>query len=350
MQSAKIRPPETIEHADSSRDDLQTLVSRFAPIANEAKAPVKHPIHILVATDVLSEGLNLQDAALILNYDLHFNPVRLIQRFGRIDRINSPHQEIYAYNFLPELELERNLGLRAILHERIKDIHETIGEDSAILEPDEQLNPDAMYAIYEGDGKRLEAIEDELEASVDLEVQEAEDLLRRLKRQQPELFNRIASLPNAIRSGKEVGQASRLPVQGASPPRVPATPPAVFFFGQAGDFQRLWLADAEANILAEDNHSSVAAITCLPEERRQKLPPDYNTLVTRLKTRFDQQYQEYPGRGRHAPSSDGRSTLGAGHHPRCLSEDDGAAHRSRGHKGRPREIGAAAQALECQPS
>jgi superfamily II DNA or RNA helicase len=297
LQSAKIRPPETIEHADSSRDDLQTLVSRFAPIANEARTPVKHPIHILVATDVLSEGLNLQDAALILNYDLHFNPVRLIQRFGRIDRINSPHQEIYAYNFLPELELERNLGIRAILHERIKDIHETIGEDSAILEPDEQLNPDAMYAIYEGDGKRLEAIEDELEASVDLEVQEAEDLLRRIKRQQPELFNRISSLPSAIRSGKTVGQASRLPVQGASPPRVPSTPPAVFFFGQAGDFQRLWLADAEANILAEDNHSSIATIACPPEERRQKLPPNYNTLVTKLKARFDQQYQEYLAAG-----------------------------------------------------
>jgi superfamily II DNA/RNA helicase len=287
LRAAKIRPPETIEHADSTRDDLQTLVTRFAPIANEAKAPVKKPLHILVATDVLSEGLNLQDAALILNYDLHFNPVRLIQRFGRIDRINSPHQEIFAFNFLPELELERHLGLRAILRERIQDIHQTIGEDAAILEPDEQLNPDAMYAIYEGDGKKLEAIEDALEASVDLEVQEAEDLMRRIQRQQPELFARIISLPNALRSSKSLAKTGFQP----------AKSPALFFFGQAGDFQRLWLADADGHIRAEDNHSALAAITCPPAEPRQKLPPNYNALVSKLKSNFDRQYQEYLAAG-----------------------------------------------------
>ncbi len=283
LRLAKIRPPETIEHADSSRDDLQTLVSRFAPIANETKAPVKNPIHVLVSTDVLSEGLNLQDAALILNYDLHFNPVRLIQRFGRIDRINSPHTEIYAFNFLPELELERHLGIQTILRGRIQDIHQTIGEDAAILEPDEQLNADAMYAIYEGDGKKLEAIEDTMEASVDLEVQEAEDLMRRIKRQQPELFARITSLSNAVRTARQLVAADTAPQKR----------PAVFFFGQAGDFQRLWLADSNGNIVAEDNHSSLITIACPPDEKRRKLPPDYNALVTKLKTKFDQQYQEY---------------------------------------------------------
>jgi hypothetical protein len=289
LRLARIRPPETIEHADSTREDLQNLVSRFAPIANEARAPVKQPIHILVATDVLSEGLNLQDAALILNYDLHFNPVRLIQRFGRIDRINSPHTEIYAFNFLPELELERNLGIQTILRERIADIHQTIGEDAAILEPDEQLNPDAMYAIYEGDGKRLEAIEDTMEATVDLEVQEAEDLMRRIKRQQPELFARITSLSNAIRSAKTLSSDGN--------DTAPKRKPAIFFFGQAGDFQRLWLADAEGNILSEDNHSAIGAITCPPNEKRGQLPPCYNVLVTRLKAKFDQQYQEYLAAG-----------------------------------------------------
>jgi superfamily II DNA/RNA helicase len=286
LRAAKIRPSETIEHADSSRDDLQTLVARFAPIANETKAPVKNPIHILVATDVLSEGLNLQDAALILNYDLHFNPVRLIQRFGRIDRINSPHTEIFAFNFLPELELERHLGIKTILRERIADIHQTIGEDAAILEPDEQLNADAMYAIYEGDGKKLESIEDAMEASVDLEVQEAEDLMRRIKRQQPELFARITSLPNALRSSKKFTSAETKTAK-----------PAVFFFGQAGDFQRLWLADAEGNIVAEDNHSSLVSIACPPDEKRRKLPPNYNALVTKLKAKFDQQYRDYLAAG-----------------------------------------------------
>jgi len=138
------------------------------------------------------------------------------------------------------------LGIQTILRGRIQDIHQTIGEDAAILEPDEQLNADAMYAIYEGDGKKLEAIEDAMEASVDLEVQEAEDLMRRIKRQQPELFARIASLPNAIRSAKLLPLVSPLPAdgrgaRGASSGEVQAVRrrPAIFFFGQAGDVERL---------------------------------------------------------------------------------------------------------------
>src|SRR5208337_5634636 len=99
-------------------------------------------ITLLVATDVLSEGLNLQDGDKIINYDLHWNPVRLIQRFGRIDRIGSEHDVVYGFNFLPETGIERHLQLTQKLHNRIQEIHDTIGEDSAILDSTEQLNED----------------------------------------------------------------------------------------------------------------------------------------------------------------------------------------------------------------
>ena len=89
------------------------LVGRFAPKANPEYKFNKSEseINILIATDILAEGLNLQDGDLIINYDLHWNPVKLIQRFGRIDRIGSDKDVIYGYNFLPELGIERNLGL-----------------------------------------------------------------------------------------------------------------------------------------------------------------------------------------------------------------------------------------------
>lgn len=86
---------------------------------------------MVVATDVLAEGLNLQDCDNIINYDLHWNPVKLIQRFGRIDRIGSDHDVVYGFNFLPETGLDRNLGLKQKLHNRIQEIHDTIGEDSS---------------------------------------------------------------------------------------------------------------------------------------------------------------------------------------------------------------------------
>ncbi len=132
----------------------------------------------VVATDVLAEGLNLQDCDKIINYDLHWNPVRLIQRFGRIDRIGAEHDVVYGFNFLPEIGIERTLKLHEKLHNRIEEIHETIGEDSAILDPTEQLNTEAMYAIYEKDGGALSQIESEEEDFVDLN--EAEEILRQL--------------------------------------------------------------------------------------------------------------------------------------------------------------------------
>ncbi len=109
------------------------VVGRFAPKANpEYKFQAgETELSTVVATDVLSEGLNLQDCNKIINYDLHWNPVRLIQRFGRIDRIGSDFDQVYGFNFLPETGLDRNLGLRQKLHNRVQEIHDTIGEDSA---------------------------------------------------------------------------------------------------------------------------------------------------------------------------------------------------------------------------
>jgi superfamily II DNA/RNA helicase len=72
-------------------------------------------IVLLIATDVLSEGQNLQDAQYLVNYDLHWNPVRMIQRAGRVDRLFSPHELIFIYNIMPESELESLLKLVARL-------------------------------------------------------------------------------------------------------------------------------------------------------------------------------------------------------------------------------------------
>src|SRR5205085_7408794 len=136
----------------------------------------------------------------IINYDLHWNPVRLIQRFGRIDRIGSEHDVVYGFNFLPEIGIDRNLGLKQKLHNRIQEIHDTIGEDSAILDLTEQLNEEAMYAIYEKKGGQLSLFEEEEEEFVDLN--EAEEMMRQLRKERPDEYDRIANLRDGIRSAK----------------------------------------------------------------------------------------------------------------------------------------------------
>ena len=283
-----------LEFANSQRDDLDKIVRRFAPVANNVPAgEVKDPIQVLIATDVLSEGLNLQDAAYILNYDLHWNPVRLIQRFGRIDRLNTVHKEIYAFNFLPDPKLEEHLGIERTLRERIAEIHESIGEDAPILEPHEKLNEKAMYAIYEGDGKTLEKLEEAEDQYDNLGIQAAEDFIRKLEREDPEFLAKIKKLPNALRTGRKL----EWPFPAESILSKLKTKPAIFFFGKAAEFQKLYLADAEGNILAEDQMEAIAAIRCVSEEPIAELPPGYNALVEKLRAQFEKAFADHLATG-----------------------------------------------------
>ncbi len=246
------------------------IVGRFAPRANPHHRPVADfpEIETLIATDVLSEGLNLQDCDSVINYDLHWNPVRLIQRFGRIDRIGTEHDRIYAYNFLPERELEKNLGLYEKLRARIQDIHDTIGEDAAILDPTEQLNEDAMYTIYaQEDVSRFE--EDGEDAFVDLN--EALEMIRQLKEDQPDLYRRITGLRDGVRCGYRQGQ------------------PGTVVLCRAGRYQQLLLVDAEGQVVTRNGPRILSMMKCAPDEAPAPLPDDYNARVMAVKAQFEQE-------------------------------------------------------------
>lgn len=262
------------------------VVGRFAPKANpEYKfAAGETELSTVVATDVLSEGLNLQDCDKIINYDLHWNPVRLIQRFGRIDRIGSDFDKVYGYNFLPETGIERNLGLRQRLHNRIQEIHDTIGEDSAILDRTEQLNEEAMYAIYEKKGKNLTLFEeDEEESFVDLN--EAEEILRQLRKEKPEEYERIANMRDGIRSG--MATASRK---------------GLYVFCQADRYQQLFLLDEKGEVVSRDIPKVLGAIKCSPETPTQPLPSDYNSAVMRVKRQFAEEVKHREAEREHTVS------------------------------------------------
>jgi len=97
-------------------DEWKTIVDRYVP---ETAKLLKEDVNILIATDCLSEGQNLQDAGFLINYDIHWNPVRLIQRFGRIDRIGSKHKSIYGVNFWPAKDADEYLKLKTRVESRM---------------------------------------------------------------------------------------------------------------------------------------------------------------------------------------------------------------------------------------
>ena len=104
-----------MEGVTGGSDDPTELAWRFSPVSNEKRDQVSpaHELRVLVATDVFSEGQNLQDAAIVVNYDLPWAIIRLIQRAGRVDRIGQQSDTIFCYSFLPADGVERLIRLRA---------------------------------------------------------------------------------------------------------------------------------------------------------------------------------------------------------------------------------------------
>jgi hypothetical protein len=150
----------------------------------------------LLATDIVSEGQNLQDCNRVLNYDLHWNPVRLIQRFGRVDRIGTEHTDIYLHNTWPDLAVDTELDLTDRLLRRIQAFHDFIGLDSKLLSSSERVNPAAMYRIY---AEKKYADEDDVLDEV-ASFQRGISLLQKLQNDDPDLWETVVNLPDGIRS------------------------------------------------------------------------------------------------------------------------------------------------------
>jgi len=246
------------------------MAARFSPKSNpHMRIGTAKELKILVATDVMSEGLNLQDGDVVVNYDLHWNPVRLIQRFGRIDRIGSKNDVIWGFNFLPEIALEKQLGLHEVLRHRIAEIQETIGEDAQILDNDESVNEDAMYCIYERDSQQLSLFEDEEDDFIDLN--EAEELLRSLQAESPDEFARITNLRDGIRSA----QATL------------AEDSYLYVFCQAGKYQQLFILDEDQKIISRDVPKVLGQLKCSKTEPALQMPQDHNRSVMKVLATFN---------------------------------------------------------------
>lgn len=189
-----------------SNMDRHDMVQRFAPYYNDkTSSTVENEIQILIATDVLAEGLNLQDAACLINYELHWNPVRLMQRIGRVDRrrdsqieekllndhpeLAKDRENVYYWNFLPPTELEQLLSLYKTVSQKTLRISKTFGiEGKKLLTPDDDYEALKEFnSAYEG------------ETSSDEEIALAYQELLALNQGYEEL---LKDLPRKMYSGK----------------------------------------------------------------------------------------------------------------------------------------------------
>ena len=312
------RDPTIARLTGNTRGDAGNIVKRFSPAQNLAKKErIPGPeIRMLLATDIVSEGQNLQDCARVLNYDLHWNPVRLIQRFGRVDRIGTEHAVINLHNMWPDLAVDAELSLTERLHGRIQSFHDLIGLDSKLLSEAERLNAGAMYRIYEG--KQLPEIDDGLDEIA--ANQRAIALLQRIQDDDPDLWRTITALPDGIRSAlhrrstnasNERHAQNTLAIEGSQTPLIsPSTLEAIpspFDDPREGETLVLLGAAGVTGCYAVGSDLKprpispaqfIAAAECSPDTPAQSLPEGTNERVMAAFDEFQTDFQKRLGRAR----------------------------------------------------
>lgn len=172
----------------------EIIKSNYDPNEKEKSTDIR----ILITTDILAEGINLHLANILVNYDLPWNPTRVLQRAGRINRLGTQHPKIYIFNFFPTTQSDLHLGLEINIKNKIQMFHDILGEDAKYLSDGEEIGSQELFDTL--NNKKIYTGEEE---EGDSELQYLE-MMRNIRDNQPDLFEKIKLLPKKARSGFQV--------------------------------------------------------------------------------------------------------------------------------------------------
>ena len=242
---------------------------RFSPESNEKLKdfPPTKQTRVLIATDVLSEGQNLQDASNVINYDLPWALIRLIQRAGRVDRIGQKAEEIHCYSFLPADGVEKIIKLRQRLTERLKQNEEVVGSDESFFEHQTASDEEGLRKLYNEESGVLDEPDDD---EVDL-TSEAYEIWAQAIKGNPELRKAVESLPDVVYATKP---------HTPDPDRPAMTPPGVLaYIRTQQELDALVWLDAEGNTVTESPVRVLRAAACQADTPALPRRPDHHKLV-----------------------------------------------------------------------
>jgi superfamily II DNA or RNA helicase len=229
-----------------SSEDPTAMALRFSPISNNQQIEPEDELRVIVATDVLSEGQNLQDCAVIVNYDLPWAIIRLIQRAGRVDRIGQQSDTILCYSFLPAEGVERIIRLRARVRQRLRENAEVVGADESFFEDD-----DADQAIQHLFTEKAGILDGEEDTEVDLSSY-AYQVWKNAIDRKPELERIIPAMPNVVYSAKMYGESGG------------STEGALVYLRTAEGNDALAWVDEDGNSMTESQYTILKAAECRP--------------------------------------------------------------------------------------
>ena len=244
--------------------DPTALVRRFSPVSNE-KDISQNDLRVLIATDMLSEGQNLQDCSIVVNYDLPWAIIRLIQRAGRVDRIGQTSEEILCHSFLPADGVERIIDLRGRVQRRLGENAEVVGTDEVFFEGDEPDDGASVRDLYNGRSGILDD-EGELDSEVDL-ASHAYQIWKNAITEDPSLEEDIARMPDVVFSSRH-----HVPDQ--------RHPEGVLVFVRTGDGNdALAYVDSEGESITESQLEILSVAECDPDTPAFEHRDDHHSLV-----------------------------------------------------------------------
>jgi superfamily II DNA or RNA helicase len=276
---------ETAEHlGDQIRKDVEPKVIVFTGQSDEAtqRAVIanfdanafqpRDDYRILVSTEVLSEGVNLHRSNVVINYDIPWNPTRLIQRVGRVNRVDTKFDTIYTYNFFPTDESEDLIKLKAAAEAKIHAFIEMLGADARLLTEGEVIKSHDLFAKLTSKKTITGEEEEESELEYLTEIRDVRD-------KNPDLFARIKRLPKKARS-------SRMLAAGLSE-AVQQYPTLLTYFRQ-GPLDKFFAVHHDAAAAAELDFFAAANVLKPedPSEKRQPIPQEFYALLDRNKGAF----------------------------------------------------------------
>jgi superfamily II DNA or RNA helicase len=238
-------------------------------------------IDVILSTDVLSEGQNLQSAKHLINYDLHWNPTRMIQRAGRIDRIGTPHDTILIHNFFPSDELEDLLELVQTLESKISDIDQAVGMDQKVM--GDEINPKVFGTASSLDEDTLKRIKDN-DQSVMQDLSDdtlggGEGFWQPIREAMSESFRQdMENIPYGVYSGHKKGNTKGI----------------FFYYKYAEDFHYWYYCDLKNNEIIENKTEILNRISVGPEEDRD-IPEFFQKVYeksTDVRNRIENEYKE----------------------------------------------------------
>jgi len=230
---------------------------------------------ILITTDVLAEGINLHRANILINYDLPWNPTRVLQRAGRINRLGTNHPNIFIFNFFPTSQADAHLGLETNITNKIQMFHDILGEDAKYLSDGEEIGSQELFdtlnrkSAYTGENE---------EADSELKYL---DLMRQIRDEQPELFEQIRKLPKKARSGFQQSHYVNGRANGQS---VAGGEKLVTFF-RLGKLKKFY-KNQNGNAQEITFFDAVHLLECEPDTPRANSPANYYDLLEISKRHF----------------------------------------------------------------